>query len=385
MKRVAIWAAALTTAAAVPASFATAAGATQSAPGSHKGQASYQLSTIFSGTTLGISQPDDVTTMGHHVFVTFQNGVGPQGQPSPSGNRDSTIVELTPQGAVEQTWNLVGHCDGLTADPRIGKVIATVNEDLNSSLYTINPHNARVVHYRYSPSHLPHNGGTDAISVTHFGQILISASAPGTVGAPAPQARYPAVYVVTLHRATRRADVTSLFSDEAKATIANTGPREGRTTRLALTDPDSNEMVPADSPRFAGDFVLDSQGDKQHIYVKNPGLVNQRLSVLDLSQSINDTAWATRQFGTLYITDNTDNLVDVLRGRFVPGTAFVAVTPCDADGAPATCPAPGFPPNYLGTLNMFTGKVIPVNLHGEMVQAEGLTFQRGIGRRLGVG
>ena len=37
--------------------------------------------------------------------------------------------------------------------------------------------------------------------------------------------------------------------------------------RLALTDPDSNEDVPAFATRFAGDFMLTSQGDKQQIFV----------------------------------------------------------------------------------------------------------------------
>lgn len=40
--------------------------------------------------------------------------------------------------------------------------------------------------------HWPHNGGTDAIAVYH-GQLFISASAPGTAGAAAPNAAYPAV------------------------------------------------------------------------------------------------------------------------------------------------------------------------------------------------
>jgi hypothetical protein len=59
---------------------------------------------------------------------------------------------------------VAGHCDGLTADPSIGQVIATVNEDANSSLFTIAVGSGRVMHYAYNKP-LPHNGGTDAISV----------------------------------------------------------------------------------------------------------------------------------------------------------------------------------------------------------------------------
>ena len=50
--------------------------------------------------TESLSSPDDVTMLGHVLFVAFQNGVGPQGQPSADGNTDSTIVEFTAHGSV---------------------------------------------------------------------------------------------------------------------------------------------------------------------------------------------------------------------------------------------------------------------------------------------
>jgi hypothetical protein len=39
-----------------------------------------------------LTQPDDITRIGGVLFTGFQNGVGPQGQASTDGNRDSTIV-----------------------------------------------------------------------------------------------------------------------------------------------------------------------------------------------------------------------------------------------------------------------------------------------------
>ena len=42
---------------------------------------------------------------------------------------------MTPTGASVGQWNVTGKVDGLTADPNTGTVIATANEDLNSSLY----------------------------------------------------------------------------------------------------------------------------------------------------------------------------------------------------------------------------------------------------------
>ncbi len=318
-----------------------------------------------------LTQPDDITMIGGNLFTGFQNGVGPQGQASTDGNRDSTIVEFRPNGTVVSQWDIRGKCDGLTADPYTGQVIATVNEDANSSLYSIDPWSGQVAHYWYSRP-LPHHGGTDAISFYH-GQMLISASAPGTTGAAAPNPAYPAVYSVTLDQARHVAFFRALFYDESRATAAN-GPHFAKTVTLGLTDPDSNEIVPPFAPRFGGDFMLTSQGDQEQIYVHGAGTRYQHLSVLALSQSVDDTAWATAWHGAFYATDHDGDTVDVIAGTFWPGTALVAVTPCDAGNAPATCPGPGFPANYLGQLNTYTGQITPVKLRGASLHPQGMIF-----------
>jgi hypothetical protein len=318
-----------------------------------------------------LTQPDDITRLGGILFTGFQNGVGPQGQASTDGNRDSTIVAFGLNGLVIRQWDIRGKCDGLTADPATGLVIATVNEDANSSLYAINPFTGRVVHYVYNRP-LPHNGGTDAISFYH-GMTLISASAPGTTGAAAPQPYYPAVYSVILNPFQRVAYIRALFYDESYATAAN-GPHVGTPVKLGLTDPDSNEVVPGSEARFGGDFMLTSQGDKEQIYVHGAGSRRQHLWVLALSQSVDDTAWATSWNGAFYAADHDGDTVDKISGFFWPGTTLVAVTPCDANNAPATCPAPGFPANYVGQLNMFSGQITPVSLRGPSLEPQGMIF-----------
>ncbi len=346
--------------------------------------------TILSGLTLthtfteagtstvrqeALADPDDITRLGRDIFVGFQNGVNPQGQPSSSRNLDSTVVEMTPDGQPVAQWDIEGKADGVTADPQAGFVIATVNEDANSSLYTITPGpGGGVQHYAYSES-LPHLGGTDAISILN-GQILISASAPGTTGTPAqaaPQPTYPAVYSVTLDPSTSVATVTPLFYDEDPAVAANVGPTWGQTVKLALTDPDSNEIVPPDAPRFAGDFMLTSQGDQQQIFV-DPSDPSHKLRVLSLSQSVDDTAWPGEQ-GVLYATDSTNDAVVAVTGDF-PDGPVVAATPCGANSAPATCPdPPKFPPNYLGSLNPWSGQVTALSVGGvPFVPQGGLLF-----------
>ncbi len=225
-------------------------------------------------TTDPLTDPDDIALLDNDIFVGFQNGVGPQGQASSDGNLDSTVVELKLNGDPVAQWDVQGKTDGVTADPQMGDVIATVNEDANSSLYTIDPTappGSQVAHYNYNEP-LPHFGGTDAISIDR-GQILISASAPGTTapaGTTVPQPTYPAVYSASLDRSTLTATVTPLFYDTATANVANLDDNYGQPTTLALTDPDSNEVVPPGA-RFGGRFMLTSQGDQAQIYVGDAG------------------------------------------------------------------------------------------------------------------
>src|SRR5215471_9504203 len=159
-----------------------------------------------------LTQPDDIVTLGGKLYVGFQNAVGSQGEASPSGNLDSTLVEFTPAGSVVKQWDLTGKIDGMGADPATGQVIATVDEDSNSSLYTVS--GGTVTHYTYTPSPLPHLGGTDAVTV-YNGKIMITASAPGTAGKAPTSA--PAVYAVTLNAAAKTATAAPFFADNATA------------------------------------------------------------------------------------------------------------------------------------------------------------------------
>ena len=322
---------------------------------------------LHSGALTGL---DDLGELGGHLFVGFQNGVGSQGEPSTRGNLNSTIVEFTLSGREVRQWDVLGKIDGLSTDPAGGTVIATVNEDASSSLYTVTVGTGHVTHYRYS-ERLPHLGGTDAISI-YQGKILVSASAPGTTGAPAPKAAYPAVYVVTLNGKTAVASVRPLFYDRWLARSVN-APSAGKLVHLALTDPDSSEVVPWVSARFAGDFMLNSQGDQELVFDHQAG-ARVGLSVLHLSTAVDDTAWVTSRSGALYTTDSTADSVDMISGNLTVGTAYTTVAPCDASSAPATCPAPGFPASYLGTVNLETGALPKVATAGAVVNPKGMIF-----------
>jgi len=326
---------------------------------------SYQPNGKGAAITGSLSQPDDIVILGGNLYVGFQNSVGSQGEPAPSGNLDSTLVEFTPSGHVVKQWDVMGKIDGMGADPATGQVIATVNEDSKSSLYTVS--GGTVTHYIYSQSPLPQMGGTDAVSV-YNGRILISASAPGT-GGKAP-ASAPAVFVVTLNAGTKTAKVAPFFADNATATGVS-APNAGKKVTLALTDPDSNLIVPSSSPEFAGDFMLNSQGDQELIF---SGASGQTLQVLKISNPVDDTAWATSASGSLYTTDSGANSVDAITGSFKPGTVYTAVAPCNASSAPTVCPAPPkYGPNFLGTINLKTGAVGKITVTGP-VAPKGLIF-----------
>ena len=324
---------------------------------------SFQPSGKGTTRTEHLTQPDDIVTLGGHLYVGFQNGIGPEGEESGSGNLDSTLVEFTPAGHVVKQWDMTGKIDGMGADPATGQIIATVNEDANSSLYTVS--GGTETHYTYTPSKLPHLGGTDAVTV-YSGKILISASSPGTTGkAPASA---PAVYAVTLNTSTKTAAVAPFFAANATAT----GVNAGKPVTLALTDPDSNEVVPSSSPAFAGDFMLNAQADQQLIFSDSSG---KNLQVLKITKPVDDTAWATSARGSLYTTDSNADTVDAITGSFKPGTAYTVIAPCNAANAPPiVCPnPPAWPLNSLGTINLKTGAVGSAAVSG-VVAPKGLIF-----------
>lgn len=323
-----------------------------------------------SGTT-SVSQPDDITNVGHNVFVGFQNNVGTQGEPVPkgtagTGNLDSTVVEFSSSGSPVAHWNVAGHIDGLTADPTTGKVVATTNEDGNAQLFVIEPSSSQAV--KYTVPALPQHGGLDAIAFWH-GMMLISASAPGNTGGKSPPSAYPAVYVASLSSSGNTVSVRSLFGDEDSATRANSG--QSGTTKLALTDPDSNFAVPAYATRFGGQFELTSQGDNLQIFVADAA--GHQLSVLKTSQTIDDSAWASGPSGALYVADGSADLIYKVTGPFTKGAEIVGVTPCNANSAPTACPAPGYPANYLGEIDQSSGTVSKLKVGTDMSPA-GLLF-----------
>src|SRR6202043_3971779 len=141
----------------------------------------------------------------------------------PAGSTSDIVAYDRHTGEVKQHYVITGRVDGLSADTRNSRVIATVNEDLNSSLYVITPWQGQAVkHYSYSPSPAQTgsdgtNGGTDAVSVSSNGTIYVTHSNPD-VSLPGAN-NTAAVYTVKLSGST--AKLTSLFGVNDTAAVIN--------------------------------------------------------------------------------------------------------------------------------------------------------------------
>jgi len=355
---------------AIAGSLAMTASASPGVP--RQGYPSYHVQQVLSGASMKhansrtgknepLSQPAAIAQSGGTLYAAFDNGVGTRGQASASGNADSTIVQFTPGGSVTAQWDVAGQVSGLGASPDTGEIVATVNAAGHSSIYTID--GGAVTHYSYAKA-LPSNGGTAGLTF-YKGQLVVTASAPGSTGKAAPRASYPAAYTVTLNQGT--ATATPYFYDESAAQVANGGPpnsRLGAALQLRLTDPVTAAVVPPQSPRWRGAFVLASEADRQLIYSTAPG----SLWALRLPQPVADTAFATAWHGALFATNPSANAVDEIGWQlFWPGTEFLSV--CSAHSAGSSCQHAS-----LGRLNMMTGQIIPVETGGTAVQPARLVF-----------
>lgn len=283
------------------------------------------------------TSPDDITRLGDSIYVTFQNGVGPMGEAASTGATASTIQQYSLAGVAGRSWSVTGKVDGLTADPEHHRLLLTANEDGNSSFLTLDPSRASAA-TRYAYQGLTHGGGTDAISVSH-GSIIVSASNPTVPNGPA-------AYRVALQGG--NAVLTPVLSDNSVATSANAATA-GKPVQLALTDPDSNTIVPRSSARFGGSFMLDAQGDQQLLFL-NPSVragAGHGIQVLSVAQPVDDTAFATASRRTLWVTDPTHDTVDEITGPFTPGEAVSTVTP---DSGPTS----------LARLGLTDGSLTPI-------------------------
>jgi hypothetical protein len=309
---------------------------------------------LFATAPAGLTNPDDITRLDGHIFVAFQNDANADGTPAGS---QSTIVEFASDGTVLKQWNLTGRCDGLTGDPESDQLLATINEDANSSFAVIRPDAApanqiRLLSYSPNPGSVSGEGGTDAITVLD-GAIYVSASNPSLT-------TVPAVYRLRIPEHGSAAFLQAVFFDNSEATLGNAGT-SGMTT-LGLTDPDSNAAVPSSSPRFAHDLMLVSQADSQLVFAGNPDMPRQSLTLLNLGgPQVDDVRWADTSGGDLFVVDQQADQIWVISGPFPAGTAYASI-PSDSQQLAGN----------VGLVNLNTGSVTP--FASGLVSPKGLLY-----------
>ena len=282
---------------------------------------------VFAHHPDGATKPDDITKLGDLIYVTYQNDAGKDGTPVGSY---STVIAYDSTGKSVATYTIPGRCDGLTADPTHNRILATANEDINSSLFVIHPGTAQPAHYTYSPDPAQtgsdgKNGGTDAISVTPGGKIYVAHSNPDPK-LPAPN-NTAAVYMLTLSGTT--AQLTPLFGVNDPAAGIN-GP-SGAATPLGLTDPDSNQYLPA---LGGGTLIQSAQADSKLVMATNLQSGHPALKQLMLTNArpprhgaatpqLDDIAQVTGP-GTLYAVDQGPSALvyAIDTSAITPGTMF---------------------------------------------------------------
>lgn len=364
-------------AAAVLSGAAAAQAAPAAANPNHSATPSIHLR-LFAAAPSGYTNPDDITAYGDLVFVAYQNNAGPTG--APAGSKSDVVAFDAKTGKVEQHYTFPGRIDGLTADPRHHRVIATDNEDLNSSLYVIWPGDHKTKHYTYSPSPAQTgsdgtNGGTDSVSISGDGTIYVAHSNPD-VSLPAPD-NAPAVYTIKLSGST--AKLTELFGVNDNAKVINPAPGAPSWAALGLTDPDSNRWVKGPD---GGTLIQDSQADSKLVFVTDLDDKKPVLKQLNLTNAVQPSGGAaTPQLddivpaggeGTLYVVDQkAGDIYWADTDHVKPGTLFVA------QPAPSSGDLPNDP--ALGVVNPATGVVTHLNVGVTLASPKGLLFVAGDG------
>lgn len=291
--------------------------------------APYRLS-VFASAPNGLSNPDSIAVLRDHVFVGYGDGNAPDG----SDGKSTQIVEYSMKGAVEYTYTVKGHNDGLKIDPSTHLLWALQNEDANANLVIINPRTHQKTLYTFGPT--LHGGGYDDL-VFRDCKVFISASNP----ANNPN-KGPAIVRATLDGDS--VDIKPVLAGDASAIDIPTDA----TIKLNMQDPDSMTLDPQ------GNIVLDSQADQELIFVSNPESSIQRVLHLPLSYEtasgrmpveVDDTAFVTSTEGFVLFADKGLNKVFALKkNAFVPGTAYTA-----ADGGP-----------FVGTIDLTSGVITPI-------------------------
>ncbi|GAC1694069.1 MAG: hypothetical protein NVS9B5_36880 [Terriglobales bacterium] len=287
--------------------------------------APYTVSAFAQSVSGVYTKPDSIAVLGDHVFVGYGNGVAKDG----TDGKSSTIVKYDMDGTVDNTFNVLGHIDGLKVEPKTSLLWSLQNEDANPTLIILNPISGTQTSY-ILPA--PQGGGYDDL-VFRNGQVFLTASNPSNNPNIAPA-------VVKAQVSGSSVVITPVLSGNSNAIDIPTGSQ----ITLNLQDPDSMTLDPF------GDLVLTSQADAELVVVHHPGFTDQRAFHLALTNSgapttVDDTVFATSSYGLVLVSDREGETVySIQRAIFSPSDAYSA-----SDGA-----------GFVGRVDLDTGVLTPV-------------------------
>ena len=302
--------------------------------------AGYNVS-LFARGTAAWTGPDSIVASGDHVYIDYQNVTAKDC----TDHKMSTVVQYSNNGHVQRSWSIEGHSDGLRLDPATHLLWATVCEDGNPALYTINPSAKTGDIHKYRLA-APHGGGYDDIAFT-AGKAFLAASNPTLNGAGANT--FPAIVSVQLN-----ADLSTTLTPVLMGNAASHDLVNNVNVTLNEVDPDSMTIGPA------GQLVLANQGGSELVFVANPGAPGQSVTNAPVGTQLDDTVYAKTPSDRLFVVDGRQNATYIVRSHFVPGTVYTE-TPNDSGV-----------PGLLGTVSLATGRVNPVAIGFE--KPTGLLF-----------
>jgi Domain of unknown function (DUF4214) len=271
-------------------------------------------SSIFASSPSGSSLPDSVTYGGGSIWVEYGNGADPAGA---SGS--STIVQYSLAGAVQNTYTLSGHVDGLKYDPATNLVWGLHNEDGNTSVSLINANTGLVS----APLNYASPDVTGPTSVRGIDDIVfvgskvyVSETNPAKSGDP----------IINLVDNGPAPFGPLTFTPILAFGASGTNVLTGQTTVLPINDPDSLKVL------ANGGLMLTGGDDGSLIFINNPGTPQQTQSYIVIpgttagSAGLDDAIIPQTASGTLYISDQNNNAVDkVAVTGLTPDDILVAI------------------------------------------------------------
>ncbi len=268
--------------------------------------------TVFaSGSAVGGTAPDSITTDGSHVWVEYGNNASSTLPPGTGGS--STIAEYDMSGKVLNTFSIAGSADGLRYNAATNQVWALQNQDSNSQLTTINAATGAATQYTYT-SQTPGRGYDDVAFVG--GKAYLSYTNPANPANPADSV----IVQATLGNGT--ISVSPVLAGNATGTNTATG----LTGTIIANDPDSLNLRPD------GSLLLTSEADGTLTTVKNPGTTAQGVSFVQLIDgngtklsNLDDTTFAAGADQRLLVADTANNLIYALTGPFQAGGAYGSI------------------------------------------------------------